>query len=109
MQNTVDLQAVYSEDRANAGIVFYQAGRFGSEPAIQVDHPCLLMLIQKPGGVQLSVSDPTQKLEEIRILVDGAYQHELASILDGKTHLSISLPSDGEAGKTVTLDLIKQF
>lgn len=54
----------------------------------------------------LSVADPTQKLTEINLVLQGEYSGENLNVKEGKTHLKIELPKEGEAGKTVTIELM---
>ncbi|HRX11594.1 MAG TPA: hypothetical protein P5210_08095 [Draconibacterium sp.] len=63
------------------------------------------MLKTQENGIQVSVADPTQKLAEINLSLEGEYSGENLNVTNGKTHLKIELPKEGEAGKTVTLSI----
>jgi hypothetical protein len=60
-------------------------------------------------GLSVSVSDPTQKLSQVRLTLKGTYQAEnpaaTVTSSEGNSILTINLPKGGEAGKTVTVGL----
>ena len=103
--NCRDLQAVLAGDGTMMGIVFYQPGRIDAGFGVGADKPCMMMLKKIPEGIQVSVSDPTQKVREVRFTIEGKYGHENATIEQGKTKVSVMLPQQEEAGSTLTLKL----
>lgn len=109
LKNGTDVQAVVSSDQKWRGIVFYQAGKSELMGGIGTDQPCVVMLKKEKGGLSVSVSDPTQKLSQIRLTLKGSYQAEHPSVKmqgeHGNSILLISLPKDEEAGKTVSFVL----
>jgi chondroitin AC lyase len=105
IRNDKDIQAVYSKDRTCVGIVFYKAGMFDGDPVIEVNKPCIVMVKQKPEGLQVSMADPSQLEKEIQITLNGEYEHENASVEDQKTKIAVLLPQGGDAGKTISLHL----
>jgi chondroitin AC lyase len=107
IKNDKNIQAVFSNDKAYKGIVFYRAGKFAGDPGIEVNKPCVMMLKHKPEGWQISISDPTQIEKEIQITLSGKYKHNLAEVEGEKTKLTLPMPQGGEAGKTMTLVLSK--
>ncbi len=105
--NTVDIQSVELTDKSMAGIIFYKAGKSDIFGGIEVDKPCVVMIKVKDGVLKISVADPTHKLNEINIMLNGQYRAEQASVEDNKTKLKISLPQDGYAGKSISITLNK--
>lgn len=105
--NTTNTQEVVTLDKTLAGVVFYKAGKSAAFGGIEVDQPCLVMLKKRENGIQVSVSDPTQKLDEINLTINGNFTGDFASSEKGKTKLKIELPKGGEAGKTVILSIKK--
>ncbi|MBT3382244.1 MAG: polysaccharide lyase 8 family protein [Prolixibacteraceae bacterium] len=103
--NEKDKQEVSSSDGAINGIVFYRPGKSGILGGIEVDKPCLVMLKKKDNDLLVSIADPTQKLDEINMILNNEYSGEFAVSKNGKTKLNIKLPDGGEAGKTVILKL----
>lgn len=105
--NDENRQEVVSTDGSKAGIVFYEYGKTGTFGGIEVDRPCLVMLKKQNDKLQISVSDPTQKLSEIGLVIVGEYSGKFTTIENGNTKLNIKLPQGGEAGKTVSISLNK--
>ena len=106
IRNGKNIQAVLSKDKTIKGIVFYQAGKLNGDSGIEVNKPCIMMLKNKPEGLQVSIADPTQLEKEIQITFNGEFSHDHARVENGKTIVSVTLPQGEEAGKTITLDLI---
>jgi len=109
LHNNPDIQAVITADASSGGAVFYKAGKADLMEGIEVDSPCVVMLKKEKGILKISLSDPTQKLEQTRLTLNGKYEIKGASarikILNKQSILDISLPVGGEAGKTVNLTL----
>ena len=105
IRNGKNIQAVLSNDNSVTGIVFYQAGKLTGDSGIEVNKPCILMLKEKPDGLQVSIADPTQSENEIEITLKGKFKHDRAEFEGEKTKIKILLPQGGEAGKTRTLVL----
>ncbi|NQU54999.1 MAG: polysaccharide lyase 8 family protein [Bacteroidetes bacterium] len=103
--NSKSTQEVVNLDKSLAGIVFYEAGKSDIFGGVEVDKSCLLMLKKRNDGLQVSIADPTQKLSEINMILNGEFSGELATSENGKTKLKVILPQQGEAGKTVSLEL----
>lgn len=105
--NLKNRQEVISADGSIAGIVFYEAAESYVFGGVETDKPCLVMLKNEDNELSVSASDPTQKLTELNLILNGEYSGELAQTAAGKTKLKIALPQDGKVGKTVTLKLAK--
>ncbi len=111
LSNDANIQSVISADGNIGGIVFYHAGKAKLLGGIETDQPCVLMVKREGNRLAVSVSDPTQKLEKLRLTFDGKYQVSetgiTATINQNKTELEINLPKNEEAGKTVLIHLSK--
>ncbi len=105
--NTQTKQEVVLNDGTLAGVVFYEAGKSDLMGGIEVDQPCLLMVKNDGGNISLSISDPTQKLSEINLVINGGFRGENITIQDGKTKIKVVLPQKEFAGKTETITLQK--
>ncbi len=68
VSNTPDLQAVAWDDR-RAAVVFWQPGHitWANGRSLQAASPCLVVI----DGDQVTVSDPTRKLSQIELNIDG--------------------------------------
>lgn len=106
--NTVEVQAVESPGDHLVEAVFYEPGRLekGGLPAIAAGAPCTLIVRAQVGGnLDLTASDPTQKLSSLRFTVDGRYDGPGCRATGGSTEVAIPLPSAGLAGSSVTVHL----
>lgn len=93
--NTSQIQAVYHKKLDLTGIVFYEKGEFEYEGLVaNTDAPCLVLIDKK--NSEVSISDPTTKLKEIKIQL----KKDKTVILDQV----VKLPANGFAGKSVTLN-----
>lgn len=89
-------------DGTLAGIAFYKPGKSELWDGISVDQPCVVMVRKRDSGMELSVSDPTQMLENLTVTLHGAWTGEGAAAAGNQTSVAIALPGGPEAGKTVT-------
>jgi len=103
--NKKERQEVISFDGSFTGIVFYKSGRSTAFGGVEVEKPCLVMLKKQDNGMSVALADPTQKLIGVKLILNGQYKGEGASIRNGKTELKIKFPQGGEAGKTISLEL----
>ncbi len=108
-KNDTTLQAVTTPDGTLGGAIFYKAGKIRLPSGIEVDKPCIVMMKKEKGALKISLSDPTQKLDQIKLTLDVKYETKDSVISlkmeQGKSMILVSLPKGGEAGKTVTLNL----
>ena len=112
VKNDAAEQAVVSADQKWAGVAFYQAGQSDVFGGIETDQPCVVMLKAEKNGLSVSVSDPTQKLAQVKLTLKGNFQSEnsndsLASSQGGTTW-TVKLPKGEEAGKSVSVVLVKK-
>jgi chondroitin AC lyase len=70
LENTPALQAVRHDKLNLIQAVFYEPGKleYGNGKTISVDQPCILLL---DGNNQLTLADPTQRLADITVTLDG--------------------------------------
>jgi len=112
LSNTSDIQAVKHSGLEISQIVFYKAGeiRLSSELKIEIDSPGLVMVKTEGQTIKyISVSDPSRKLSRIHLMVSGKIEktgngfkaswNQIKSL----SEISIDLPQDVYAGKTVTI------
>ena len=96
LSNTKQVQAVHHKKLNLLSLAFYEKGEFEYEGIlIKIDAPCLVLMDCNRN--EISVSDPTQELSEIDILV----QTKDKILIDKK----IKLPSHGFAGKSLSLKM----
>lgn len=105
--NKSNRQEVRAMDDSVAGIVFYDAGKSNAFKGVEVSEPCVLMIKDNQQNIQISVADPSQKLETIQIIVNGKYGGDHTKYANGQTSLKMNLPKDGKAGTTVQVTLVK--
>jgi chondroitin AC lyase len=93
LRNIPALQAVRSADGGRMEAVFHEPGGIEYAPGktVAVSQPCLLMVDSSGGRAQVTVADPTQKLESLDVTVEGV-RH------------AVPLPRGGEAGKSVRVE-----
>jgi len=112
VKNEPSMQAVISSDQKWSGIVFYKAGKSELFGGIETDQPCVVMLKKVADGLSVSVSDPTQKLSQVHLTLKGNFHsgQSAANLTNdnGNSVLTVSLPKGNEAGKTVSVDLLKK-
>lgn len=102
LANRADLQAARIEDPTAAdrqvwAMAFYRAGSSQAGAIrLDVDHPCLVLLVSEEGVTRLVVSDPTWKHTTVHITI-----HQ-----DGESRrLAIDLPDGLDAGRSVEVGL----
>lgn len=69
LANTPDLQAAKDNRTGITYYVFWKEGSFGD---ITVAKPCMVIAKETSDGIEISVSDPTQKLTENKVTVNKA-------------------------------------
>ena len=88
ISNTAELQAVREKTLGISSYVFHKAG---SCEGVSVSSPCIVMLSEKNGEVEICINDPSHELEGGVVIIDkllSAYEigDRLKSyIVDGKT------------------------
>jgi chondroitin AC lyase len=107
LKQTSAVQAVEFADQGLVQIAFFEAGGLqvlgGLD--VEVNMPCLVMVQKEGRGLVLSVADPTQKLNQIQFKLDGLFEGDGAVVDGTSTVVTIDLPQDEWAGKTVQVKL----
>jgi len=105
IKNRKELQEVVDVNVETGGVVFYQPGKSELFGGIEVDKPCLVILKKQEDGLQVSIADPTQSLNEINLTLNESFSAENAFIESGKTKINVILPKGEQAGKSVNIQL----
>ncbi len=114
LANNANLQAVKSSKLNMAQIAFYRAGELSvsKEISLKMDSQGMAMLTMKDNRVKdLSVSDPSRKLNRINLTISGIYNIQQENVVaypdkkSNQTLLIIQLPQNEYAGKTVSMVL----
>jgi chondroitin AC lyase len=111
LSNTADLQAVRHRTLRLAQVAFYRAGSLSldRQTTVKVDRPCLMLIHQQGKQVRLTVSDPTQKLGHISVILSGRVQGG-GCTYDPATRfstVSLALPVGPCAGQSIGRTLRK--
>ena len=88
---------------------FYQPGAIHSDKGINiaVDKPVLLMAKYDTDQTELTLSNPEKAAMDVIVAIDGQYSCSTCKITGTGTSFKAMLPGFDEAGKSVTLKLIK--
>lgn len=112
VSNNDSIQAVIHQKEGIVQAVFYKAGTLdiGEGKSITVDSPGLVMLKAKNGRItELTVADPSRKLNRINLWVDGQYTSkgdQYRTLTEGqKTLFIIDLPQGVYSGKSTQIRL----
>jgi len=100
-------QEVIAADGSLGGIVFFVPGKSAFIGGISVDKPCLVMAKENQDGLEVAISDPTQKLSVLNLTINGQYNGGNTQVENGNSVLTVSLPRGGDAGKTIIFSLKK--
>lgn len=104
LANRPNLQAARHTEQQVTGIAFYQPGSLEIEPGwtVAVDQPCLLLLHCQGSDLSISASNPEN--EGLGVIVESSRELEGEGVAEkeGKSWVSLSLPGDMDAGKSVT-------
>jgi len=109
LHQSSSLQAISSEDGKRVQAAFFEPGRLarGAGRFIEVDTPCLVMLDETGSRARLTVADPTGLQQRIGVVLSGRYTGPRTRYdpTKGQTELTITLPQEGFAGRTVRVAL----
>lgn len=112
LSNDRSVQAVQHLDLGQIQLVFYEAGKFDWDQNhwIQVDQPCIILMETGEGKInKLAVSDPTQKLDSLKIKTSFETEHLSGAHTANwdkekrRNTIEINLPKGGHAGRSVVL------
>jgi chondroitin AC lyase len=113
LTNNTDIQAVKHLDLSICQIVFYKSGEIQITPSIRIGSESPGMVMVKTEGEtvkRITVSDPTRKLAKIHLSVTSRIEkkenHFKAAWDESKgiSEVTIDLPQDVYAGKSVTIE-----
>lgn len=109
LSQTASTLAISSADGRLMQAVFFEPGRlaWGSGRSIEVEAPCLVLLDGAAEAMRLHVADPTHTRKTVTVWIAGRLVGHEAQY-DGnrnRTELVVSLPQEGAAGRTVSLEL----
>lgn len=109
--NNSDIQAVRNRELGLAQMVFWKSGKITLPGRLDVsaDKPCLIMLSDRKDGMQISVSDPSNLLSEIKVQVGIKLEGEGCSWIEDRrmTEIRFVMPSGLYAGQSVVKTVIK--
>jgi chondroitin AC lyase len=109
LQQTASTLAISSRDGKLVQAVFFEPGRlaWGNVSSIEVDTPCLVAFDSTADKFYLYVADPTHTRKAVTLRLAGQYTGHDATYMEskGQTELTVSLPQEGSAGQTVSLEL----
>ena len=97
LEQTASLLAIASDDGRRIQAVFFEPGRleWDQDSVLEVDAPSLIMLDRSVTPARLYVADPTHHRKVLNVALSGWYDAER----------TIDLPVEGQAGRTVSVDL----
>ncbi len=103
LSNTPLLQAVRHRGSNGVQAVFHQAGTLsaGRGWTVRVDQPCLVLLREVAGGIQVAVSDPHNQALEVNLQIDRAVDGEGSTSIAEGSRLHFDLPDGAQAGSSV--------
>ncbi|NJC27753.1 chondroitin AC lyase [Lewinella antarctica] len=103
--NEKSRQVVVSKDGSRGGVVFYEPGSADVLGGIAVDRPCIVLFKKVGTGVELTVSDPSQKLTELTISLREDYTDGEEVRREAGTSVTVALPQGGDAGRSTSVRL----
>ena len=113
LQNNKDIQAVKSKNNNLFEFVFHKQGKiqtFSENDFIDSKTLGLIMLEQDASkNITLTVAEPTQLKKTFKLSLTGKYtgKNAIYNSTTKQTDIKIQLPQGGEAGKCVTIKLVK--
>jgi chondroitin AC lyase len=113
IENTAEVQAVSNNKLGITAIAWYKAGevKISDHLTVGMDSPGMAMLKIRDGKVyELTVSDPTRKLNSVMVTFSGRYKADgdqvlLTQAVGESTLVIVDLPKGVYAGKSVSIGL----
>jgi chondroitin AC lyase len=109
LQQTAATMAIADPSGKLVQAVFFEPGRlaWGDGSFIEADAPCLVALGSTADRIRLHAADPTHTRQTVKLRLSGKYTGGETRYDEGKkqTELTVSLPQEGFAGRTVSLAL----
>jgi len=107
IRNSKNLYQVVARDGSKAALCFFAAGKSKVNGGISVSDPCLILIQSLDDRIELSISDPTQKLESISVELNGKFTGRSVEIDKNKSRVNVILPEGGMSGNTVQVTLLR--
>ncbi|WP_394749688.1 polysaccharide lyase 8 family protein [Spongiimicrobium salis] len=105
LRNTTKIQAVMHRKLKLLQLNFMEPGSFQLDKdfTVAVSNPCLLMIQQVDNGIQLSISDPTQKLQKTEVRLSGKFLSDQYDYdqKNNMTEIPIEFPNGAFAGQSI--------
>lgn len=103
VSNTPALQAVFNHNVRVLEAAFYRPGvaDAGRGWTVAVDRPCLLLMREMRGGVEIAVSNPENEALTVNVVVDRPLDGVATINGNGKSRVTFSLPGGEMAGSSV--------
>ena len=109
LQQTASILAISSKDGKLVQAAFFEPGRlaWSNDSSVEVEAPCLVTLDGTADVTRLYVADPTHTRKAMTLRLSGRYIGSEGKYdqSNGQTELTINLPQEGSAGRTVSLEL----
>ena len=109
LQQTASTVAFASQGGRRIQAVFFEPGRlaWGDGSSLEAATPCLVTFDRTGKAVRLHVADPTHTHKAIELRLSGRYAGPETRYDEskGRTVVTVSLPQEGFAGQTVSLEL----
>lgn len=114
LSNTADIQGVFNKSMQVSEVVFYHPGtlKLTTDIILSVKNPCMVMVTTAGKTIKkIAVSEPTQKLKTVQLQVNAPVNFSGTNFRsawnkDSKlSDIEIDLPAEGNAGKTVVLEM----
>jgi chondroitin AC lyase len=108
ISNTSSSQAVFIPGLDVVQSAFFEAGTvvMPNGQNLTVDLLCLMIIRISGKKITLSVSDPTQEMDQIQMHLSGSFEGSGCVVKEGVSELTVDLPQDEWSGKTVTIELV---
>ena len=108
LSNTKDIQAVRNSKLGITQIVFHKAGTISG---ITVDKPMMVMVREKEKSVEVTVSDPTQKLNSATVKLDRSLgdiiNKDLKLTAEGEGNTIIKADFEKSKGRSMMISFVK--
>jgi len=110
LANNSSVQSVRNTKLGITGIVFHEAATLG---AVTAKNPCTMMYKQEEDKLRISVSDPTQKLSEVTLEIDGRYfaaeSNEYITVSHEKSKTVVTVDTSDSLGRSYEMTLTNEY
>ena len=115
LANTPQLQAVQHKGLNVSQVVFYEAGsiKLSDKITLTAESPCLVMIKTKGNTIEkMTVADPTRELLSLKFKIttplkaSGKNYHSTWNEKTKTSDVQVELPTQGDSGKSVVMELV---